>query len=108
RDVLDLLVLDAFVHGREPYAHSTTLENVRPDAPLAPPQARLVREAVDDSARTRLLTGEGWTLRSTYWRERRRADVQVTAVTSQLAASVLAAATEGATDTPPETDERVA
>jgi Domain of unknown function (DUF5925) len=62
RDVLDLLVLETFVTGRQPYARTAALESVRPEAPLAPPDARVVRETIDDSAQVRLYTGDGWTL----------------------------------------------
>ena len=107
RDVLDLLVLDAFAVGREPFARSTSLENVRPEAPLAPAGARLLREAVDDTSEVRLFAGDGWTLLTRFWRHGRRADLVVTAVTHALAESVLAGAGEGAVDSPPPVAERV-
>jgi hypothetical protein len=106
RDVLDLLVLDAFAVGRHPFARSASLENVRPEAPLAPACARVVREAIDDSSHVRLHTGDGWTLRSTHWLTGRRADLVVTALTHDLAASVLGAATDGATEEAPPTAGR--
>jgi hypothetical protein len=107
RDVLDLLVLEAFTLGREPFARRTWLDHVRRDAALAPAGALLVREAHDDHARVRLYRGEGWTLRSAHWRRNRRADLLVTARTAELAAEVLKAATQGATKAKPKTPERV-
>ena len=107
RDVLDLLVLDAFTLGQEPYARSASLDSVRPEARLAPPDAPLVREAVDDNSRVRLYRGDGWTLRSTHWLAGRRADLVVTARTHELAATVLAASTDGAVLVEPEVPERV-
>src|SRR6266576_795337 len=47
-DVVDLLALDAFVTGREPFGRTTYLENVRTDAPLITEDARIVRDAVEE------------------------------------------------------------
>lgn len=107
RDVLDLLILDAFAVGRHPYARSVSLESVRPDARLAPQDGQLVREAIDDNTRVRLYRGEGWSLRSTHWPSGRRADLVATAVTHDLAAAVLTTATDGATEDLPPAPERV-
>ena len=90
-DVVDLLALDAFVTGREPYGRTKYLENVRADAPLTTEDARVVRDAVEEDGHGRLVVGEGWTLHVTRWKQSRRARVTVTAVSAELAESVLAA-----------------
>jgi hypothetical protein len=107
RDILDLLVLDGFTVGREPFSRRTFLEHVRREAALAPPDAHLVREAVDDNSLVRLYRGDGWSLRSSHFRRSRQADLIVTARTSDLAERVLNASTDGAVTSTPRTPERV-
>jgi hypothetical protein len=104
-DVVDLLALDAFVTGREPFGRTTYLENVRADAALITEDARIVRDAVEEDGHGRLSVGEGWTLHVTRWKQSRRARVTVTALSAELAESVLATAIEGAVEEPaPATD----
>ena len=99
-DVVDLLALEAFVTGREPFGRSSYLENVRADAGLSTDDARVVRDAAEDDGQGRLSVGEGWTLHVTRWKQSRRARVTVTAITAELAESVLAAAVENAVEDP--------
>jgi hypothetical protein len=99
-DVVDLLALDAFVTGREPFGRSTYLENVRADAPLTTDDARVVRDAVEEDGQGRLAVGEGWTLHVSRWKQSRRARVTVTAISAELAESVLAAVIENAVEEP--------
>jgi hypothetical protein len=99
-DVVDLLALDAFVTGREPYGRSMYLENVRADAPLSTGDARVVRDAVEDDGQARLSVGEGWTLHVTRWKQSRRARITVTAVTSEMAESVLDTVIDNAVQEP--------
>ncbi|XVV10695.1 DUF5925 domain-containing protein [Actinoplanes sp. CA-131856] len=99
-DVVDLLALDGFVTGREPFGRSRYLENVKADAPLTAEGARVVRDAVDEDGQGRLSVGEGWTLHVTRWKQSRRARVTVTAITAELAESVLEAATKDAVEEP--------
>lgn len=106
-DVVDVLALAAFATGREPYAHSTHLENVRSDARLLPDDARVAREAVSGGTRAILALGDGWTFRSTHWTQSRRALLTASAVSLELAASVVRAAGEGAVDAPPPPEESV-
>lgn len=106
-DVVDLLALDAFVTGREPFGRSTYLENVRTDAPLTTDDARVVRDAVEEDGQGRLSVGEGWTLHVMRWLQSRRARVTVTAITAELAESVLATATAGAVEEPTPAPENV-
>ncbi|MFI5892565.1 DUF5925 domain-containing protein [Actinoplanes sp. NPDC051513] len=106
-DVVDLLALDAFVTGREPYGRSKYLENVRADAPLATDDARVVRDAVEDDGQGRLCVGDGWTLHVTRWKQSRRARVTVTAVTAELAESVLDKVTANAVEEPEPADDSV-
>src|SRR3954451_20273589 len=72
-DVVDLLALDAFVTGREPFGRTTYLENVRPDAALTTADARVVRDAIEEDGHGRLSVGEGWTLHVTRWQQSCRA-----------------------------------
>ena len=74
-DVVDLLALDAFVTGREPFGRTSYLENVRADATLTTDDARVVRDAVEEDGHGRLSVGEGWTLHVTRWKQSRRARV---------------------------------
>ncbi|MEU4241217.1 DUF5925 domain-containing protein [Actinoplanes sp. NPDC026619] len=97
-DVVDLLALDAFVTGREPFGRSMYLENVRSDAPLTTDDARVVRDAVEDDGQGRLCVGEGWTLHVSRWKQSRRARVTVTAVSAELAESVLDTVTANAVE----------
>jgi hypothetical protein len=106
-DVIDLLALTMFASGEQPFSKSTELENLRADATLLPDGVQVIREALTDFCRAQLASGDGWTLRTTRWTSSRRARVTVTAVSAELAASVLARATEGAVDAPPPADESV-
>jgi hypothetical protein len=106
-DVVDLLALDAFVTGREPFGRSKYLENVRADAPLTTEDAKVVRDAVEDDGQGRLAVGDGWTLHVTRWKQSRRARVTVTAITAELAESVLETATTGAVQEPEPADDSV-
>ena len=99
-DVVDLLALDAFVTGREPFGRTSYLENVRTDAALTTDDARVVRDAVEEDGHGRLAVGEGWTLHVTRWRQSRRARVTVTAISAEVAESVLATATANAVEEP--------
>ncbi|MEU8813353.1 DUF5925 domain-containing protein [Actinoplanes sp. NPDC048796] len=106
-DVVDLLALDGFVTGREPFGRSRYLENVKADAPLTADGARLVRDAIDEDGQGRLSVGEGWTLHVTRWKQSRRARVTVTAVTAELAESILETATRDAVEEPAPTSDSV-
>jgi hypothetical protein len=97
-DVVDLLALDAFVTGREPFGRTADLENVRADAALTTGDARVVREAVEEGCHGRLSVGDGWTLHVSHFKQSRRARVTVTAARAELAAAVLAAAVENAVE----------
>jgi hypothetical protein len=107
RDILDLLALDAFVAGREPFARSVYLEDVTADASFLPAAARLLREAIEDDCVTRLAASDGWTVRAKHYRGSRRAHVLVTATSPDLAAAVLAEATAGAVEMLPASADRV-
>ncbi|MBL7254319.1 DUF5925 domain-containing protein [Paractinoplanes lichenicola] len=106
-DVVDLLALDAFVTGREPYGRSKYLENVRADAPLIAEGARTVRDAVDEDGQGLLAVGDGWTLHVNRWKQSRRARVTVTAVSAELADAILEAATKDAVQAPEPAPENV-
>src|SRR4051794_38385749 len=99
-DVVDLLALDAFVTGREPFGRTSYLENVRADAALSTDDARVVRDALEEDSVGRLSVGDGWTLHVTRWKQSRRARVTVTAITAELAESVLATAVHDAVEEP--------
>ncbi|WP_412736410.1 DUF5925 domain-containing protein [Krasilnikovia sp. MM14-A1259] len=106
-DVVDLLALDAFATGREPYGRTSYLENIRSDARLSTDDARTVREAVEEDTHGRLAVGDGWTLHVTRWPQSRRARLTVTAVTAELAERVLTTATDGAVEPPAPTADTV-
>jgi hypothetical protein len=106
-DVVDLLSLDPFVTGREPFGRATSLDNVRSDAALTVPDARIVRDVVEDDNHGRLSAGDGWTLHVNRWTQTRRAHVTVTAVSAALAESVLARVIEGAVEAPEPTPDNV-
>ncbi|TDC60143.1 AAA family ATPase [Actinomadura sp. GC306] len=102
-DVMDVLSLRPFASGEQPWSRSTRLEHVRADAPLRPDGARLVRVAHEKGKDSFLAEGDGWTLLTNRWRNG-VAYVAVSAVTDELAESVLAASVKDATE-PPKVDE---
>ncbi|BCJ41860.1 hypothetical protein GCM10010168_75480 [Actinoplanes ianthinogenes] len=106
-DLVDLIALDPFVTGKEPFGRTTWLENLRADAPLTVPDARVVRDAVEDDGHGRLSTGDGWTLHVMRWKQSRRARVTVTAISSELAETVLTAVIADAVEEPAPADDSV-
>lgn len=60
-DVMDVLSLRPFAGGEQPWSRSTRLTHVRPDAPLRPAVARVLRVAHEDGKDSVLAAGEGWT-----------------------------------------------
>ncbi|HEX4817013.1 MAG TPA: DUF5925 domain-containing protein, partial [Nonomuraea sp.] len=103
-DVIDALALSPFATGAQPWSRQANLERVRPDAPLRPAAGSVVRTArVEDGSESRLICGDGWTLRVVRHRNR-TAVVSVTAVDEDLARSVLRESIEGAEEAVPETD----
>jgi hypothetical protein len=105
-DVIDVLALEAFAAGRQPYARSRRLERVRPDALLRPAAARVLRASHEENRETLLACGEGWTLRAVRWRGA-TGMVEVTAVSAELAAAVLEEAVRDAVEPPPPEEDRV-
>ncbi|GGR60072.1 DUF5925 domain-containing protein [Streptomyces roseolus] len=97
-DVMDALFLDRFATGAQPHSHGLTLDRAKPDASLLPPGARVLWGFKDEDRSSVLAEGEGWTILSSRWKH--RADVTVTATGPELAARILAEATEGAKDEP--------
>ncbi|MEV4184744.1 DUF5925 domain-containing protein [Streptosporangium canum] len=103
-DVIDALALSPFATGAQPWSRTTELERVRPDAPLTPASGTLVRAAREDDGReSRLVCGEGWTLRVVRYRNR-AATVSVTAVDDELARSVIEEAVKDAVEPAPDSD----
>ncbi|MFI0404591.1 DUF5925 domain-containing protein [Actinomadura sp. 3N508] len=102
-DVMDVLSLRPFASGEQPWSRSTRLEHVRPDAPLRPDDARLVRVAHEKQKQAVLAEGDGWTLLANRWTNG-MAYVAVSAVSEELAETVLEASVKDATE-PPEVDE---
>lgn len=102
-DVIDALALSPFINGTQPWARLARLERVRPDAPLHPERGRVIRHAhEDDGTDSRLVGGDGWTMRVVRYRNR-DALVSVTAISEELAQSVLKESTEGAEE--PKSDD---
>ena len=98
-DVVDALALGAFAAGRQPWARSVRIDRVHAAAPLLPLGARLLRSSHDDGRYTHLAAGDGWTLHAVRWRNR-GAYVAVTAVSDELARTILESATRDAADAP--------
>jgi hypothetical protein len=106
-DVIDVLALSPFATGNQPWARTANLERVRADAPLMPERARLTRAAKEDDGRdSRLACGDGWTLRVVRFRNR-SAVLTVTAVSDELARSVLEESTRDAVEPPPKEADHV-
>jgi hypothetical protein len=93
--VIDALILSAFTEGRQPFARTVRLQEVRRGASLVPAGATLLRSAADAAQETLLATGDDWTVRSVLWRSG-TAEVTVTAVSAELAESVTARITDEA------------
>lgn len=94
-DIVDALALAPFTAGTQPYASTTRLSEVRPEAPLLPPDATVLRRAAEPDRDACLAAGDGWTIRVVRWHSG-GAEVSVTAVTEELARTVLAQATKDA------------
>ncbi|GLZ03022.1 hypothetical protein Acsp03_04890 [Actinomadura sp. NBRC 104412] len=102
-DVMDVMSLRPFASGEQPWSRSTRLEHVKADAPLRPEAARLTRVAHEPGKESLLAEGEGWTLLVNRWKNG-AAYLAVSAVTDELAESILDECVRDATD-PPETDD---
>jgi hypothetical protein len=105
-DVIDVLALEAFAAGRQPYARSRRMERIRPDAPLRPAGAQVMRMSREENREQVLARGDGWTLRSVRWRGG-SGMVEVTAISDELCSSVLDEALRGAAEPPPPEEDRV-
>jgi hypothetical protein len=105
-DVIDVLAMEAFAAGRQPHARSKRMERIRPDAPLRPAGAVVLRTSREENREAVLARGDGWTLRSVRWRGG-SGMVEVTAVTDELCASVLEEAIRDAVEPPPPEEDRV-
>ena len=86
-DVIDALILSAFADGRQPFARSVRLEQVRPGASLTLPGAQTLRVALN-GRQARLIAGDDWTARTVLWHTG-TAEVTVTAATDELAEAVI-------------------
>jgi hypothetical protein len=104
-DVVDALFLGRFATGEQPYSHSSSIDRVKKGLTLLPPDATVLRAARDDDRSATLAEGDGWTLLISRWN--RGADVTVTAITADLASTVLEQVTEGAQDEPEPQPENV-
>lgn len=103
-DVIDALALSPFVTGAQPWSRVTELERVRREATLTPAGGTLVRAAREENGReSRLVCGEGWTLRVIRYRNR-SATVGVTAVDDELARAVIEETVKDAVEPVPESD----
>ncbi|MBP2192101.1 DUF5925 domain-containing protein [Nocardia goodfellowii] len=102
RDIIDALGLAPYISGEQPHAVAVELDGVKPDAPLCPEDARVVRTSDDDGTVATLSVGEGWTLRVVR-RGNGSAALTVCAVTEKLARIVIEICGADAT-VAPETD----
>lgn len=105
-DLVDALGLAAFVSGEQPWAREATLHRVRPDASLLPPDVEPARAVTEPGRRSHVAVGDGWTLRARRWSDA-TANVSVTAVSDELARSVLNLAVDGALEPARAEDEAV-
>jgi uncharacterized protein DUF5925/ATPase family protein associated with various cellular activities (AAA) len=105
-DVIDVLAMEAFAAGRQPFARSKRMERIRPDAPLRPAGAQVLRTSREENREAVLARGDGWTLRSVRWRGS-SGMVEVTAVSDELCSSVLEEAIRDAVEPPPPEENRV-
>jgi Domain of unknown function (DUF5925)/ATPase family associated with various cellular activities (AAA) len=94
-DVVDALALAEFVSGRQPYASTARIGEVRAGALLLPPGATVVRRAAEPDRDSCLAAGDGWMIRVVRWHSG-GAEVSVTAVAEDVARTVLALATKDA------------
>ncbi|HEU5385995.1 MAG TPA: DUF5925 domain-containing protein [Streptosporangiaceae bacterium] len=58
-DIVDALALAPFTAGTQPYASTTRLSEVRPEAPLLPPDATVLRRAAEPDRDACLAAGDG-------------------------------------------------
>jgi hypothetical protein len=103
-DVLDVLSLRPFASGEQPWSRAKRLDRVRPEAPLRPAAARVIRVAYEDGKQSFLAVGDGWTLLTNRWRNG-GAYLAVSAITEELAQSVIDESIKDATTPPPKPDE---
>ncbi|MBB5911380.1 hypothetical protein BJY24_000247 [Nocardia transvalensis] len=106
RDIIDALGLAPFLSGDQPYAVSTELERVKPDAPLTPEGARVLRGSDEDGTKATLSVGDGWTLRVVR-RTNGSAQIDVCAVTEELAREIVEACSTDAVVEPESDDSHV-
>ncbi|MFI7587719.1 DUF5925 domain-containing protein [Spongisporangium articulatum] len=107
-DVLELLFLEPFTAGREPFARQRELDDVPQTEPCLPDARdwphRVVRETTAESRRCRLVRGAEWSLRVRRWRDG-TTHLSVTAARVELARDVMASAVRDALPAPPDPDE---
>ena len=103
-NLIDTLALTAFLSGAQPFARRKDFDSLVDGATLLPPQVTPVRVAIDGGNESRLAIGDGWTLRAVRWAGG-GGQLEVTAITDELAQSILASAAEGAERPAPEPDD---
>ncbi|WP_280269089.1 DUF5925 domain-containing protein [Nocardia wallacei] len=106
RDIIDALGIAAYLSGEQPHAVSVDIEHLRPDAPLRPDDARVLRTSDEDGTLATLSVGDGWTLRVVR-RTNGTAMLNVSAVTEALAREVVEVCTKDATVEPESDDSQV-
>ncbi|MEU6037170.1 DUF5925 domain-containing protein [Actinomadura sp. NPDC047616] len=102
-DVMQVMALRPFATGEHPWGRSAHLDHVRADAPLRPPTARVVRVSREKSRVAELAEGDGWSLLTIRWNTG-SAYVEVSAVSEELADSVMDECVRDAVE-PPKVDE---
>ena len=93
--LVESMAVGEFIAGRQPWACGRSLQRVRPDATLRPTDGELARSATFGDMRADLVRGDGWTLYAHRYANG-NANVQVCAVSEELATRVLAEAIDGA------------
>ncbi|KAB2346113.1 DUF5925 domain-containing protein [Actinomadura rudentiformis] len=103
-DVMDVLSLRPFASGEQPWSRSLQLDHVKADAPLRPAAGgKVIRVAHEKGKESVLYEGDGWTLLTNRWKHG-SAYLAVSAVSAELAESIMDECTLDATE-PPKTDD---
>jgi hypothetical protein len=99
-DIVDAMAWRAFAAGTQPWARSRQLNRVRPEASFLPAGGAVARSAVGSARAATLVTGPGWTLHVSRWKDG-TTFLTATAESDELARAVIEEAADGA-EAPPE------
>ncbi len=92
-DAFDMLSVQRFLEGSEPFARNRSLPRLRPDAVLLPAGVEPARVLRDDHTTRWFAEGDGWTLHSSRYQDD-SGYLRVTARTEALVETIVAATVE--------------